>query len=227
MKAKQRTKRTKKSLPEMTTDVAYTEEVVATPAAEQKKKYLFTVLALFVIVALVGYKFKYLLVPAKVGNQPIFAWQYVQYMHNTYGKEAIQTLATQTLINQEISRSGVQVKQEDIQKEIDLIDQQASASGGINAMLAAQQMTMDQLRDQVRIQLAVKEILKDKISVTDAEVDDAFKKNRDFFKGVPEATAKLQVRDQLENQKFQTEAGAWLAEVRKNTQIQVLFPGLQ
>src|SRR5258708_5911090 len=90
-----------------------------TSSVSQKKKYLFTILAVFIIVALAGYKFKYLLVPAKVGNQPIFIWQYVGYMHKTYGKEALQTLSTQVLIEQEIARNKIVVKPEDIQHEVD------------------------------------------------------------------------------------------------------------
>ena len=227
---KSKTKVTRKrDLPSMVEDTEYNEEEIKTmrTSGDNRKKYLFTLLAVFIVVALAGYKFKYLLIPAKVGNQPVFVWQYVSYLHKTYGKEALQTLTTQKLIEQEIAKSKVVVKSEDVQKEIDSIDKQASASGGITAMLAAQQMTMDQLKDQIRIQLAVKQILKDKIFVSDAEINDAYIKNKDFFKGVSETDAKGKVRDQLQNQKFQTEAGAWLAEIRKNTPIVIMFPGLQ
>lgn len=219
----------KMSLAETVDDMIYSEEDGALSPSEkqQKRKYFFTALAVVAIVALAFFKFSYVIIPAKVGNQPIFIWSYLSYLHKNYGKEGVQRLTTQALINQEIAKSGVVVKQEEIQKEIDLLDKQASASGGIKATLAAQQMTIEDLRDQLRIQLAVKQILKDKISVTDQEVIDTYKKNRDFFKGIPEAEAKLKVKEQLENQKFQTEATAWLAEIRKNTPIQILFPAIQ
>ncbi len=210
-------------------DMAYSEDdtTLTPPEGDKKRKYIFGLLAIVVIVGLAYFKFNYLLVPAKVGMEPIYIWQYFSYLHRNYGKEGMQRLTTQSLINQAIVKSGVTVKQEDIQKEVDLLDQQASASGGIQAMLTAQQMTLEDLKDQLRIQMAVKEILKDKIAVTDAEVDDSYKKNRELFRGVPEAEAKIKVREQLENQKFQTEASNWLAEIRNNTQVQILFPELQ
>lgn len=221
----------KRELPEIADETTYNEEdsMLSLPTSIQdgKKKYLFTLVAVLIIAGIAAYKFQYIFTPAKVGNQPIFVWQYINFMHRTYGKEALQTLTTQALINEEIARSNVTVKPEDIQKEVDGLDKQASASGGIKAMLAAQQMTIDQLKDQIRIQLAVKQILKDKIAVSDAEVDDAYKKNRDFFKGVPESEARSRVKAQLENQKFQKEAGVWLSDVRKRTPVQILFPGLQ
>lgn len=203
------------------------ESSYAPPEGDKRRKYVFTLVAIVVLIALAYFKFNYLMVPAKVGAQPIYIWQYLSFLHKNYGQEGIQRLTTETLINQAIVKSGVSVKTEDIQKEVDLLDQQASASGGIQAMLAAQRMSLDDLKDQLRIQLAVKEILKDKIAVTDAEVDESYKKNRELFRGVPEAEAKQKVREQLENQKFQDEASKWLTEVRTENQVQILLPGLE
>ncbi len=227
-KAASRKSRSKLALTKVADDLIYSEEdsTLALPAGMQNRKYMFTAVAVVVIIALAFIKFNYLVIPARIGGQPIFMWTYLNYLHKNYGKEGMQRLTTQELINQAIAKSKVTVKAEDIQKEIDILDKQASASGGIQAMLTAQQMTLADLKDQLRIQMAVKIILKDKITVTDQEVTDAYKKNRDLFKGSTEADAKKQVRDQLENQKFQTEATAWLAQIRKDIPVQILFPSL-
>ena len=84
---------------------------------------------------------------------------------------------------------------------------------------------MQQFRDQIRIQLAVKQILKDKLSVSDAAVADEYTKSKDQFKGVSEADAKAQIRSQLENQQFQTIASQWLSDLRTKSQILFLLPG--
>jgi foldase protein PrsA len=203
------------------------ETMIPATSTSPSRKYLAVLVAALVIVGLVLYKYQYLVAPASVNGRPVFIWQYLSYMHKTYGQEALQTLTTQALIEQEIGKSNVVVGREEIQKEVDSLDKQASASGGITAMLAAQQMTMDQLKDQIRIQLAVKKILKDKILVSDAEVEDAYKKNRDFFKNVPEAEAKERVRSQIENQKFQKEASTWLADIKQKSNVKITYPGLQ
>lgn len=189
-------------------------------------KLMFAGIAILLLVVIGLFKFQYLLIPAKVNGKPIYIWQYVSYLHKTFGKDAMQTLTTQALIESEIAKQKITVQSSDIQNEIDLLDKQASASGGLTAMLAAQQMTIDQLRDQIRIQMAVKQILKDKLTVTDEEINDAFTKNKDFFKGVPEAEAKLRIKEQLINQKFQSEAGKWLSELRQNSKVEIAFPGM-
>lgn len=214
-------------LPEDVTEQDEEATMVVPMTQTKRNPAVFGIIALLVILGVVLFKFQYVLVPARVNGRPVYVWQYAKYLHQTYGKEAIQTLTTQRLIDDEIAKSKVVVKQEDIQKEIDTLDKQASSSGGIQAMLTAQQMSMDQLKDQIRIKLAVTEIIKDKLKVSDAEVADAYSKNKDFFKGVPEAEAKDRIRTQLEGGKFQTEASNWLAEVRKTAKIEVLFPGLE
>lgn len=231
MKRNTKTKTPKKLAVRPQADLGYEEDemIEATPAetGNKTKKYLYPLLAVIVIIGLVVYKFQYVVIPARVGNQPIYIWQYLSFLHQSYGKGAIQTLTTQALIEQEIVKSKVNVETSAIDKEVDTLDKQASASGGIKAMLTAQQMTLDQLRDQIRIQLAVKEILKDKTAVSDAEVSESYEKNKDFFKGITVQEAQLQVRSQLENQKFQTEAGNWLANIRKETEVKILMPQLQ
>ncbi|PWU24155.1 hypothetical protein C5B42_00455 [Candidatus Cerribacteria bacterium 'Amazon FNV 2010 28 9'] len=196
-------------------------------SSARSRKIVFTIIAVLIVLGLAAYKFQYVFIPAKVNGKPIFIWQYAAYLHNTFGKDAIQTLTTQAIINQEIAKSGVTVSGDEIQKEVDTLDKQASASGGINAMLTAQGMTMSQLRDQIRIQLAVKKILKDQIVVTDAQVDDTYNKNKDLFKNMSLTEAKAQVRSQLEDQSFQKAASDWLTSVKTQSKVEILFPGLQ
>lgn len=200
---------------------------VQTAPASSRRKYIVTAAAILILAAIAVYKFQYLIVPAKVNGKPIFVWQYASYLNKTYGKEAMQTLTTQDLIEQEIAKNKISISNNEIQSEIDTIDKQASASGGIQAMLAAQQMTLDQLKEQIRIQLAVKKLLASKIAVSDAEVNDAYTKNKDFFKNVSETDAKNQIRTQLENQKFQQQASSWLADVKKNSSVVISYPAAQ
>lgn len=197
---------------------------VGTSGAPISRGRVLLILTLLLLGFLI-YRYRYLLTPATVNGQPIFITEYLKGLHTTFGREYIDTLTTQKAIEQEIERSNVEVSSEEIDTEIDRIDKQASASGGIQAIL--ENTSMEELRKQVRIQLAVKKILNDKIQVTDAEVNDAFEKNKDFFKGRPEQEVRNLIREQLETQKFQTEAQNWLNELKGKTQIDIRFPGLQ
>ncbi len=181
---------------------------------------------IIVILALAAYKFQYLLIPARVNGKPIFVWEYLHDLNQFYGADVINSLTTQELVKQEIAKQHITVAPADIQTEVDKADKQASASGGLKAVLAAQRITENDFRDQISLQLAVKQILKDKIAVTDTEVEDAYKKNKDFFKTVPQAQAMQTIKDQLQSQKFQSAVQTWITELKKNAKIQVLLPGV-
>lgn len=205
---------------EMDTSMTHTSNTGLTP------RKMLTVLILVAIIGALGYRILPFAVPVSVNGKPVFAWEYLRTLHAQYGREHMQTLVTQKIIEQAVADSKVTVAAADIDKEIDTIDKQASSSGGIKALLSAQNLTMEQLKDQIRIQLAVKQILKDKIQVSDSEVDEAYKKNKDFFKGKSEADAKKEIREQLEAQKFQKEASAWVGEIRNKAVVKYGLPSL-
>lgn len=178
------------------------------------------------LLAFVAYKYKYVLTPASVNGQPIYVWDYLWKLHNQFGQDEINSLTTELMIKQAVADSKVSVSKDEIEKEVKNVEQQASSSGGLTAVLAAQRMTMDEFRTRIQLQLAVKKVLSSKIQVTDQEVDDTYKKNKDFYKGLPEAEAKKEVKQQLEDQKFQTEVSTWLSEVRSKAKVNIKFPGL-
>ncbi|MEP7167210.1 MAG: SurA N-terminal domain-containing protein [Candidatus Woesebacteria bacterium] len=183
-----------------------------------------------VIVALLGfavYKYNYLLTPAVVNGKPIYIWDYVGKLHAQFGRDQLNSMVTEEVINQAVADSKVTVPQSDVDSEVANIEKEASSSGGIAAVLEAQHLSRPEFEQRIRLQLAVKKILADKIKVSDQEVDDAYKKNKDFYKGLSEAQAKDQIVKQLEDQKFQTEASTWLADVRAKAKVDIKFPGLK
>ena len=178
------------------------------------------------VLAFVGFKFKYVLTPATVNGQPIYVWDYFKKLHTQFGQDEINSMTTELMIKQAIADANVSVSSDEVEKEVKNVEQEASSSGGLTAVLAAQHMTMDEFRTRIQLQLAVKKVLSSKIAVTDQEVDDTYKKNKDFYKGLPEAEAKKEVKQQLEDQKFQTEVSTWLSGVRSKAKVSIKFPGL-
>ncbi|HSW89311.1 MAG TPA: SurA N-terminal domain-containing protein [Patescibacteria group bacterium] len=230
--AKTKTKRTNKklnaseSMEDVMEDPMETMETGETSMMSKSRNKWVLIAGIIVILALAAYKFQYLLIPARVNGKPIFVWEYLHDLNQFYGADVINSLTTQELVKQEIAKQHITVAPADIQAEVDKADKQASASGGLKAVLAAQRITENDFRDQISLQLAVKQILKDKIAVTDTEVEDAYKKNKDFFKTVPQAQAMQTIKDQLQSQKFQSAVQTWITELKKNAKIQVLLPGV-
>ncbi len=182
------------------------------------------------ILALIGfgiYRYNYVITPAVVNGKPIYVWDYLWKLHTQFGRDQLNSMVTEQVIEQAVASSNVSVPQDDINAEIASIEKEASSSGGLAAVLEAQHLSRTEFEQRIRLQLSVKKILADKIKVSDQEIDDTYKKNKDFYKGMTEAQAREQIKKQLEDQKFQTEASTWLADVRAKAKVDIKFPGLQ
>lgn len=191
------------------------------------KRISIIAIVVVVLLAAAAYKYRYILTPASVNGEPIYVWTYFSKLHKQYGADQLNSMTTEMMITQAVKKANVTVADSDVDKEIATVEQEASSSGGLKAVLDAQRLSMDEFRGRVKLQLTVKKILADKIKVTDQEVEDAFKKNKDFYKGTSEATAKETIKKQLEDQKFQQEVQTWLTNVKSSAKIEIKFPGLQ
>lgn len=206
---------------------AYEETTPTNSNAMSVQKRIGIVLVLIVLLlAAAAYKYRYLLTPATVNGQPIYVWTYLSKLHKQYGSDQLNSMSTELMITQAVNKANVTVPDSDIDKEVANVELEASSSGGLKAVLDAQRLSMDEFRNRVKLQLAVKKILADKIKVSDQEIDDAYKKNKDFYKGTSEADAKVTIKKQLEDQKFQQEVQTWLSTVKNSAKIEIKFPGI-
>ncbi len=205
------------------------EDVMTTEVGMQTKtnRVWIVGLALVAVIAFVGYKYNYLLSPAKVNGESIYVWEYFWKLHKQFGNDQINSLSTELMIRQAVKEAKVSVEASAIDAQVKEIEMEASASGGLQALLAAQHLTMDEFRTRIELQLAVKKILADKVVVSDTEVAETLKKNSAFYKDVSETVAKQEIKRQLEDQKFQTAVSAWLSEVRSKAKVSIKFPGLE
>ncbi len=197
-----------------------------TTASASSRRLMLIAVGVIAVIALLGYRYKNLLTPAVVNGEPIYIWEYASALNSQFGSDQLNAMATEKVIDQEVSKANVSVSNDEIDKELNEIDKQASASGGVQAIAEAQNMTIDEFKERIKLQLSVKKILQDKITVSDQEINESFTKNKDFYKSVSEAEAKETIKKQLEEQKFQTEASSWLSGIRESAKIEILFPGL-
>lgn len=191
------------------------------PVRASNRRGLLLVLGIVLVLGLAGYRYRQFLVPATVNGKPIYVWQYLGALHKQYGADQLNAMTTEEVIRQAVASANVSVPSEEVTAEIDRIDKEASASGGIAAILTAQGISRAELEDRIELQLAVKKLLADKIKVEEKEIDETYTKNKDFYKGIAEADAKNTIKMQLEDQKFQQEAGNWLQEQQKNAKVEI------
>ncbi len=81
-------------------------------------------------------------------------------------------------------------------------------------------MTLDFLREQLKLQLILEKILKDKIKVSEEEVKKYYKENKEmFFPGKKFEEVKEQIEEELEYQKISMQTQIWIEELKKKAKI--------
>ena len=131
-------------------------------------KFVVILLAAFVL----GFISKKYFIAATVNGQVITRFQVIKELEKKQGKSALESIVTQTLIEQEAKAKNATVTAEEIATELKTIEDQISTQGeNLDELLAAQGMTRTQLTDQIRLQKLVEKLLGDRLNVTDDEVN--------------------------------------------------------
>jgi hypothetical protein len=184
-------------------------------------KSFVVVLAVFAIVMAVAYYYKGFFIAATVNGSPVSRWSVVQELEKKGGKNILDTLITKKLIQDEVKKANIVVKNEEVDAEIKKIEAQVTAQGGtLEAALAGQGMTEQELREQVLINKEIEQILAEKIVVSDEEVNQYLTSTKSLPpKGKSSDDMIVQAREQLKGQKFNTEASKWVSDLKENAKI--------
>jgi hypothetical protein len=178
------------------------------------------IIAAVLIIAGLGYYYRGIFVAASVNGELISRLSVIRELEKKSGKAALEGLVVENLILAEISKSGSAATGEEIDQEIKNVEAQVTASGqSLEAALAAEGSTMEDLRKQISIRKSVEKILANKIAVSDEEVENYIKTNEVTVPKEGADEFKAQIKEQIRSQKFNTEASAWLEALKSNSSI--------
>ena len=190
----------------------------------KKRTVLITVLLLLTITT--AAYFRYFIVPATVNGKPIFFWTYLSKLHKNFGNQVLDQIIAEEIINQEALKQGVIITPEEVNQELDVLSVQVSSSGGIDAFLASQGLSMAEFKKQIEINQKVRKLLSTQATVSAEEVNKEYASNKQYFGQLTESEAKKQIENNLKNQKIQQEIGIWFDKQREKADIKILIPGL-
>lgn len=186
-----------------------------------KRKFGFKKLALLALVLGLLYLGRGLFVAALVDGMPISRLSVVKELEKQGGKEVLDGLVTKRLIVNEANKKGIAVSDDEINGEVERIKKLAEAQGlTLENALSYQGQTLDQLKENIRLQKNVEKILADKITVTDDEVAKYFDENKDAYTGKKLEEVKDDIIAQLKNQKLSTEYQTWITDLKANSRVQ-------
>lgn len=180
--------------------------------------YLLVVLGFLLVV---GYYFKQYIVAAMVNNKPIYRLSIVKALEKQGGQQAMDSLITQELILQEGQKKNVTVNDGDIDKKFQELEAQFKQQGQtLDKVLEAQGLNRAAVKDQLKIQITLEKLLGDKINVTDKELDEAYKQQKQVLAQEKDLEkAKSALRESLKSQKLSSEAQKLIEELKKSAKI--------
>lgn len=188
----------------------------------KKPKLGIIVLVILVVALGIGLFFaKGLFVVAMVNGSPVSRLSVVKQLEQQGGKAALESLIDKKLIEAELKKQNIVIDEKAVDEQITTIETQIVAQGStLEAALMQQNMTEDDLREQITIQKKLEKLLADKIVVSDADVNTYITDNKIVApKELATETFKQQVKDQLKQQRFQQEAQAWLSSLKEHAKI--------
>lgn len=128
------------------------------------------ILLLLVALGLLAYKLGPWLFPATVDNRPISRIELINRLETLYGEQVLEDMINNNILDQAIADSGVEIADSAIDEQIANLETQFEGLGGLDSALDQQGINREELRKQLLTQLAVEEILKDKIEPSEEEV---------------------------------------------------------
>jgi len=210
-----------------TTPVATAEseksKTASTTTQTQTVKLRKSYVILIIVIVLLGaalYYFRGLFVAAVVNGQPISRLEVVQQAEKQSGKQTLDTLVRDALIEQEAKKENITVSDQEVNSEITTLQNNLKKQGQtLDQVLATQGMSQNDLKRLIRLDKLVQKMVGKNVKVSDQQVNDYISKNKDTLPNADEATLKKQVKAQLVQQKTNEAVQTWLANIQQKANI--------
>ncbi len=193
-----------------------------TPVKEKSFKIPVKKLIIFLAIIIIGfllYQNKDLFIVATVNNRPISRQRFNQQIESQYGQQVLETMINEELIKQAAGDQKIVISQEKIDEEMAKIEKSLPEGMNLDQALQMQGMSRENLEEQMRLQLAIEEILAPKIQITDEELKQYIEENKDYFSATQEAQIREEAQEGLRQQKLNQNFQSWLQELTEKAKI--------
>ena len=227
MAARAKTKKTTRKTTRREVFVTRTNDVVAVNESIIRRVSGAKYIVLFIIilaVALVAFRYRRLLIAATVNGEAITRISVIKELERQGGSQALEALVAEALVYQEAGKQNVRVEDSEIDGEVKRIEETVLAQGQkLDDLLSFQGLTREDFTRRLRVQLLSEKLLGDKLKVTQEEIDQYIKDNKDTFDpALSQEKLKQQVEEFLRQGKFNTDFTPWLDTLKASAKIEYL-----
>ncbi|PIR43199.1 hypothetical protein COV24_04105 [candidate division WWE3 bacterium CG10_big_fil_rev_8_21_14_0_10_32_10] len=182
---------------------------------------LVLVVAIVGLIALFVYNKKELFVAATVNGKPITRLDLIKELEKQGGKQTLDTMVTKSLLRQEAVKKGIVVSKEDLDKEKDSLKKNIESSGQTwEQFLQYQNLTEEQLNEELSLRVMLNKLLAEKVNVTEDEITTYLEQNSQEGQDNTNKDLRDQTKEQLKNQKMSSESQTFLENLKKGARVQ-------
>jgi foldase protein PrsA len=118
---------------------------------------------------------------AKVGSEKITKDDLYTFFVDQSGASAVDTLITKSIIEQEVEKEKVSVKQEEIDEELQKLIDSYGGQDAFDQTLASSGLTQDLLEEDIKTNVQIEKLLESDIKISEEEMKTYFDENKDSF----------------------------------------------
>ncbi len=177
------------------------------------------VLLVVIFIALLFIFNKSLFLAGTINGKFITTPQFYSKLTKNSGEEVFESLVQDTLIKQEAAKKGVSASEEEIDKKLKELEDQLGGKEAFQRALEQNNADLEQVKSQITTQILGEKILEGELEVTDKEISDYKKANKDFIGDMTDA----QIKETLKSQKLNERFSSWFEDLKKDAKINTYF----
>ncbi len=181
----------------------------------------FWVLLIVVGLLALGYWKKGWFVAATVNNLPITTYELNQRLNKLYKQTVVAQMINEKLIEQEAAKKNTTVSDEEINNKLAETAQSYGGQEVFQMLLSQQGLSLDEFKNQTKLQLLVEKMYQSEIKPTDEEITQFMNENKDSPEATNEAKFKITAENQVKQQKLSKVFSDKFQELKKNANIQI------
>jgi hypothetical protein len=159
-----------------------------------------------------------------INHQPVSLGEFVLFVKREGPDNAIDRLITEKIIEIEAKRRNIYVTQQEISEELSNYHQKALESSVVfSDIIINSAQTSKDVEKNIKLRIMLYKILSQDIEVTEWEVDQYFKENRELFKGKEEDEIKREIKRILINEKVTQKYESWIKEAKASAEVNYII----
>ncbi len=225
MKTKKSVKVIKKLRPvseetfEMDSSVSSIKEVSRPPFGFIVKLVL--IVALGSALYLLAQKYRGLVLAGTVNSSPISRYELNQKMVEKYGKQTLDDIINERILNSELKKNNIVVSDQDVSTEMAKIIKDYGGDEAFKSALTQYGLTEAKAKDSIKQSLGLKKLVEKsyKIDITADKIKKYFDDNKTQFKDKKLEEVSASIKDTLYQQEVYAKTQEWFTGVRKTAKI--------